>query len=614
MSKNILESKTQGFSNRMKNIPDLSLTNVVTEAFSPTRKAIKAFMSDEERLVRVKNATDNLNEKIRARKKAWEEMQTYFYTNTDNGDFLSDASRSAEATQKNLDLQLAYREAENAEKKARQELWSAKYDTMTDRELQDVVASIKDKKEKAYVTTLQETRVKDSRKKELEDMNAVSDPESVLYDPDFETKSAYQSTKLPDGNPGESDTGYDDIDYEFINGNTDISELIVGMDRNYYYITDQEKKNYNYWHTYDQEHGTKKAKRYLNLLQETLNVRDSEADYAKIKGKTLRELAFAGKTAWSSYGNDVNNGYLMSGDYIPMTSTEITAQKAREGLADVGDFIKINGSSLGQLIFDGNEAFHRFLAPATVGLVTLPYSATVGALMGAIFTGLEEGGKKYKERVNRGYPAEQAKKYATLTGINAGASSLLADEANDKIEKFFDKVILDEEIKALGKLLVNNDWLGVTDAIKAKIQEYIEKLVTGEEKPDEEELEKAVRSEVTAKAMDKIFNRMGADPENISADLRKPILQSLQDPAIRQRIEKMGTFSSDRLDEITAGLINAGDRDEGIGTYVGDILYGPTGFAMNKQALIPLEEEIFRNRDMYYDNPTGRALYLRYKR
>ena len=184
-------------------------------------------------------------------------------------------------------LRNAFQAAEEEEKIARQEYWSAKYDTMTAAELQAVMEDLGDKEEKGFVSQLQKNATLAERKQELADLNAVIDPESSHYDPEFLAKSEYQSTKLAEGVLGESNTEYEDIDYEFINGNEDISELIVGMDRNYYYINDQERQIYNYWHAYDREHGTNKADRYLNLLQETFNARDSEVDYGKIEGNTL---------------------------------------------------------------------------------------------------------------------------------------------------------------------------------------------------------------------------------------------------------------------------------------------------------------------------------------
>ena len=71
----------------------------------------------------------------------------------------------------------------------------------------------------------------EQREKDLKRMNEIGGPNSVLYDPQFEAKSEKQSTELPEGSKGESDTGYGDIDYEFINGNPEISELIVGKEK-----------------------------------------------------------------------------------------------------------------------------------------------------------------------------------------------------------------------------------------------------------------------------------------------------------------------------------------------------------------------------------------------
>ena len=129
----------------------------------------------------------------------------------------------------------------------------SRYHTMSAKQLQEILATSKDKDERKYVEALLENMVAQQRKRDLKIMMERGDPESVLYDPDFSEKCGYRSTKLTDGSWGESDTGYADIDYEFINGNPEISELIVGLDRNYRYISDYERQVYNYWYNYDRE-------------------------------------------------------------------------------------------------------------------------------------------------------------------------------------------------------------------------------------------------------------------------------------------------------------------------------------------------------------------------
>lgn len=573
---------------------------------------------------RIKNATANLKKKTKAKDNAYGQYKSHLNADVDDIDFMTHDSDAAE--KKGQKLLGVYQQAEAEEKKAWEILWDAKYDTMTSAELQAIMEGVQDKAEKDHVSKLQKNANLAERKQELADLSAVVDPESEQYDPDFLAKSDYRSTAVNDGSLGESDTGYADIDYEFINGNEDISELIVGMDRNYYQITDEERQIYNYWYNYDREHGTDKAKRYLNLLQETFNARDSEADYAKIEGKALQEILYGVKSGLAKFGRDIDTLYRQPEDYIPMTSTEMTAQKAYEGLGDVGNVRwynmktgqwedKIAGKSLGQLGFNAVEDAAYNLPGTIAGTLVDPLKIPVAkAVLQGVISGAANNGDAYRQMMKQGYTPEQAREYGNRVGIGTGvietASSLLQDQAKKQIEA----TISSGPARALGKLLTNNDWLGITESLQSIVEDNALKAVTGEDKPGTEQLQAAAQSAVAAKAMDKIFNQMKADPEALSLDLRQSLLQALKDPATRQAIEKTGTFTPGQLDTIAAGLENAGDQDEGIGTYVGDILYGPTGFAINKQELIPLAEEAFHNRGNYDNDPTARALYERYMR
>lgn len=542
---------------------------------------------------RVKNATANLEAKTKAKNDAYGQYNAYFNTSVDDIDFMTYDSEAAEA--KGKELLRAFQQAQAEERKAQEILWDAKYDTMTAAQLQAVMKGLKDKAEKDHVSILQKNANLAERKQEFEHLNAPFDPESEHYDPTFLEKTFYSSTKLTDGSLGESDTGYADIDYEFINGNPEISELIVGMDRNLYQITDEEKQRYNYWHNYDKEHGTNKAKRYLYLLQETLNDRDSAEDYAKIEGKALQEILYGVKSGLARFGNDVNNWYLKPEEYIPMTSTEMTAQRAHDGLADVGD-LKINGQTISQHLFNVAENVGYNLPSSVPSLLYGDYLGTATKAWSAISSGLSANGAAYREMVNQGYTPDQAKRYGKRVGVGTGAVDVASNWMEDKVKEKLKTVVSDGAAGALAKILSETEWLGLADSVRSTIQNGAFKEVTGESKPDAETLQ-AAKNAVTVKAMDKIFNRIGATPEEISLDLRRSLMGTLKDPETREAIVKSGAFTHEKLDEIAVGLALAGDKDDAVGTYVGDVVYGENGFAMNKQYLQQIVDEALRSQN-----------------
>lgn len=547
----------------------------------------------------IRRATEKLEAKRSERISAEKAKDNHLNTGVDDYDFLAEEKISEKAESEYKALCDAVEKAKIEEQQAREELWSAKYDTMTDTELQAAVVEIEDETEKGYVTTLQENRVKEMRKKDLETMSAIGDQESVLYDPDFETKSAYRSTKLTDGGLGESDTGYADIDYEFINGNEDISELIVGKNRNYHQITTQEKDIYNSLYDHNQQNGPNKAKRYLGLLQEDLNRRQKDERFLEFEGRILKELLYAFPSAVSEYGNDVNIGYLLPEEYIPDSSEQMLRDEIFEDIGERGGTIKFEGRSIPQIIFNNTEdVTYDFLAE-----ISGPLSLLAGR------------GKAYREMINRGYTPKQAEAYANYIMIKDGAAEVLSDLVGEGAGWLWKKAFTDEGMRLLGKLLDKTDWLGLRNKIQSEIQtageNYALGKVTGEDKP-EEALQTAAKSAVTAKAMDKIFNRMKADPEELSVDLRKSLLDGLKDPACREGIARFGGFTPEQLEEITARLESVGDQDAGIGTYAGDAIFWENGAAMSRKYLQQMVDKAIRDRDKEIDDPVAKAIYEKY--
>ena len=541
--------------------------------------------SEEQRRQAIAAAETELQARTQERKEKFQAYNDYINQDPANLDFDTYDSVAAEATAKSL--KEAYEEAQKKEEEARKKLWSAKYDTMSKQQLQEAAAQSKDEGESAYIAQLQNKKVTEERNRDLEIMSKVSDPNSVLYDPEFAKKSGYQSTMVIEGAQDELDAGYideDNIDrvYEFINGNENVSELTVGKERNYYKITEEEKRIYNYWYNYDREHGTNTAQQYLDLLQETLNDRDSADDYAKIEGKPLSELWYAIKSG-SQYGKNINIGYIEPDGYIPRSSTEITAQKARAGLADTGDFVNINGFSLGQLAYDELEKISYKAASKYPDFITMAFGGLVGDTVGSIFAGLESKGIEYRDRLNRGYTKEQAKAFAQAKGRETAVKELLPS--------------------VLKNVLTDEEYLGARSSVFE---------ADTKEKGLEESIEITAKAVVATRVLEKIVKKEQVGFDQVSLDLRRELQTALQDPAIRSRMEQSGEFTKEQLDSFVMQLENAGDADAGIGTYIGDYLYGENGYSINKHYLQPMVDQAIRDRGKYINDQTAKAIFERY--
>lgn len=125
---------------------------------------------------RLKNATANLKAKTEAKNDAYGKYNSHLNTEVDDIDFMTYDSEAVE--EQGQELLNRYQQTESAEKKAKQILWDAKYDTMTATELQAVMERLQDKEEKDHVSKLHRKANLAERKQELEDLISVADPEA----------------------------------------------------------------------------------------------------------------------------------------------------------------------------------------------------------------------------------------------------------------------------------------------------------------------------------------------------------------------------------------------------------------------------------------------------
>ena len=267
-------------------------------------------------------------------------------------------------------------------------------------------------------------------------LEEVSDAYADGYDPEFQKRSEYRSTKTD--NPWEKfvsqyGMGYGDLEYEYINQKglrTAINQNHIlkkqeyeaeespFQEKGYDYLTDREIGIYNYYYS---QGGKEMAKKYLDSLQEELNYRKAAALYANMEGKTGQEMLYgvgAGFDQFQSGMKGFVSGLLGDESYTPPTATQIASGMVRQDLEDTGWKLPqaLGGASLGQVGYDAITTTTNMVPSilgATLANAVVPGS---GAFVGNALMGASAAGNAYTEAIQQGHSKEQARAYAAAMG------------------------------------------------------------------------------------------------------------------------------------------------------------------------------------------------------
>ena len=271
---------------------------------------------------------------------------------------------------------------------------------------------------------------------EKERLSSVANPDSDSYDPEFQKRSEYRSTKTD--NPWEKfvsqyGMGYGDLEYEYINQKglrTTINQNHIVkkqeyeaeespfQEKGYDYLTDREIGFYNYYYS---QGGKEMAKKYLDSLQEELNYRKAAALYANMEGKTGQEMLYgvgAGFDQFQSGMKGFVSGLLGDESYTPPTATQFASGMVRQDLEDTGWKLPkaLGGASLGQVGYDAITTTTNMVPSilgATLANAVVPGS---GAFVGNALMGASAAGNAYTEAIQQGHSKDQARAYAAAMG------------------------------------------------------------------------------------------------------------------------------------------------------------------------------------------------------
>ena len=334
------------------------------------------------------------------------------------------------------------------------------------------------------------------------------------YDPEFEEKSKYKSTRTETRKAYGHEYGiYANEEYEWINGNGDVTSYYAFEDddvggypewytRNFEYLTDDQIAVYNYYVNTKQND---KAEEYLYSLQPSLNQQAGKQLAAGLKGDTLAELLFAIPYGLENFKSGVNGlvrSFFGDDTKVPPSAIQYAADEVREDLGNIDllwyDFSEgkwketdIFGNSLGQGLFDFGTTTANMVPSILTSTAISLINPTAGAVAGTTLLSSSAAGNAYQEKINLGYSVDQARTYGYLVGISEGvlqyALGGVSKLGKGGLKRVFSSLDKIDNVFARFAKTTGGQWLlsgaseGLEEGLQSVIEPYIWQAVSGEE-------------------------------------------------------------------------------------------------------------------------------------
>ena len=202
--------------------------------------------------------------------------------------------------------------------------------------------------------------------------------------------------------------------------------------KKYRHLKENEFEVFAYYLGKDMETGGNQAREYLDMMDETLKTRMGTETYEKyLKDNSLLETLYAVPVGLDQFANGVTNLFNTKDDYIPVSSTQVAGQLAREDLSDAGFKLPkwLGGSSFGQGVYDVLSTTANMAPSILVSAVANYVVPGSGAYVGGTLMGASAAGNAYQEALNNGMDKSQARTYSSLVGVSEAALSALLSKA-----------------------------------------------------------------------------------------------------------------------------------------------------------------------------------------
>lgn len=256
----------------------------------------------------------------------------------------------------------------------------------------------------------------------------------------------------------------------------ELSPSEVG-DSKYSKMTDEEVSVYNYYLGKEKAGVIAKgtAQKYLDSINETLNMRVASGWYDGMKDNTPLEMVFGVVAGLDQFKSGMVNLFSSNGTATPY---QYTSGMVRENLADA-DNINILGNSLAQTAYDAITTTSNMLPSIGVSMLANAILPGSGQVIGAGLIGASASGNAYQQMLNLGYSDGQSRAYSLLVGLSeagleyalGGVKALGGKLTNNAIGKLASKVN-----NAIGRIAIEYGGEMLSEGVEESLQEILEPL------------------------------------------------------------------------------------------------------------------------------------------
>jgi hypothetical protein len=350
------------------------------------------------------------------------------------------------------------------------------------------------------VSDLKNIKRQAARREEYQQFASVTDENSELFDPDFESYVKLGEEKGLTPAENRSAGPYTNGIIAERNGK---NSYMAAADDHAKYMTDDEYKLYAYYYG---KYGEEKATEFFVTIQENLNSRKA-VDVAK-DTNALESMFYAVYAGLDQFGQGVQS-LFSDAEYITPSTAQIASGMIRENLEDNGvpyfnlktgkweDWdVNILGSSAGQVMYDAINTTSNMLPSILASAGSNLIAPGSGAVVGTALMGASAAGHGKAEMLNLGYSKEQANLYGLMVGAAegglqyllggitslGGSSTGLTKHILSKVDNTLGRVAI-----SLGSSMLSE---GIEEGIQTAIEPWLKEIATGVdwESPDIDEI------------------------------------------------------------------------------------------------------------------------------